>query len=401
MLRVITHLLFVVTLATAAAGQTALQHHDIRPDQLPPPGHTASSSNPPRVVPRPADAKLHLPPGFKIAVWEDGFQEPRNMVLAPNGDVFVADSEAGTIIALRDANGDGKNERRYTFARNLRRPFGLAFDDDYLYVGNTDAIVRFRYRRGQESASGDPHQIAALPPGGHWTRNLIFNREKTRLYVAVGSRTNVSDESSEPKRAAITEMNPDGSAQRIYASGLRNPVGLAWNPRTGALWTSVNERDGLGDDLAPDYITEVRRGAFFGWPWSYIGRNVDPRRKGERPDLVARAEVPSVLIEAHSAALGLVFYDGTMFPEAYRGGAFVALHGSWNRTLRSGYRVIHVPFRNGRPAGGYDDFVAGWAPDPAARTVWGRPVGLLVLGDGSLLVSDDGSGVIWRVTYAR
>jgi glucose/arabinose dehydrogenase len=376
-----------------------LQHFDIRPDRLPPPFHTESAGNPPRVIARPANARLQVPPGFSISVYADGLVDPRNMALAPNGDLFVAESEPGRVTILRDENRDGKPDRRFVFASDrMYGAFGLAFHGNYLYVGNTDAIVRFRYRPGQTVAQGEYERIVSLPAGGHSTRNVIFNRAGTKMYIAVGSRSNVSVESDE-KRAAITEANPDGKRQQIFASGLRNPVGLAWNPVTGALWTSVNERDGLGDDLVPDYITEVRAGAFYGWPYSYIGKNVDPRRKGERPDLVAKAVVPSLLIQSHSAALGLLFYDGKMFPAKYRGGAFVALHGSWNRTRRTGYKVIHVPFRNGQPSGGYDDFVIGWAPDPASRTVWGRPVGLLVLPDGSLLVSDDGAGVIWRVTF--
>jgi glucose/arabinose dehydrogenase len=217
----------------------------------------------------------------------------------------------------------------------------------------------------------------------------------------VGSRSNVDDETREPMRAAISELDADGGNKRIYGSGLRNPIGLAWNPANGTLWTAVNERDGLGDDLVPDYITEVKPGAFYGWPFSYIGRNEEPRQKGKRPDLVKKAIVPSLLLASHSAPITLTFYEGTMFPERYRAGAFVALHGSWNRSSRTGYKVVHVPFRNGQPAGGYDDFVIGWAPDPALKTVWGRPAGLLVLPDGSLLVSDDGAGVIWRVTYQK
>jgi glucose/arabinose dehydrogenase len=384
-------------IAASALLLAQLQHHEIRPDQLPKPYATESAGNPPRVVARPANAKLVVPPGFTISVYAEGLQDPRNMILAPNGDLFVAESEPGRVTILRDENRDGKPDRRFVFAsERMYNPFGLAFHRDYLYVGNTDALVRFKYKTGQTAADGDYERLIPLPPGGHATRNVIFNRAGTKMYIAVGSRSNVSVESEEPKRAAITEANPDGTGQRIFASGLRNPVGLAWNPATGALWTSVNERDGLGDDLVPDYITEVRSGAFYGWPYSYIGKNADPRRK-ERPDLVAKAVVPSVLIRSHSAALGLVFYEGKMFPEKYRGGAFVALHGSWNRALRTGYSVIHVPFRNGKPAGGYDDFVIGWAPDPASKAVWGRPVGLLVLPDGSLLVSDDGAGVIWRV----
>jgi glucose/arabinose dehydrogenase len=388
--------LSLVSLACFAAEQQSpslpLQHHEIRADQLPPPFHTPSAGNPPRVVSRPENTTLVLPPGFKIERFAEGFSEPRNMILAPNGDIFVAETGGGRITILR-------GKQRFTFAGDLNGPFGLAFHEGYLYVGNENAVVRFKYKDGQTAADGPPEALASLPPGGHSTRNIIFNEAGTKLYVAVGSRSNVSDETSEPKRAAISEMNPDGSGQRIFASGLRNPVGLAWNPANDTLWTSVNERDGLGDDLVPDYITEVKEGAHYGWPWSYIGKNEDPRRKGERPDMVAKAIPPSVLIASHSAALGLTFYDGKMFPQKYRGGAFVALHGSWNRSRRTGYKVIHVPFRNGQPAGGYDDFLVGFSPDPSARTVWGRPVGLLVLRDGSLLVSDDGGNIIWRVTF--
>jgi glucose/arabinose dehydrogenase len=305
------------------------------------------------------------------------------------------------VVVLRDANGDGRAEGRWTFADDLDGPFGLALRGGHLYVGNSNAIVRFDYTPGQTAARGNPMQIAALEPGGHSTRNVIFNRNGTKMYVAVGSRSNVSVESDNPMRAAITEFNPDGSGKRIFAAGLRNPIGLAWNPANGTLWTTVNERDGLGDDLVPDYITEVKRDAFYGWPYSYIGRNVDPRREGEGRALVARAIVPSLLLASHSAPITMTFYEGTMFPAKYRNGAFVALHGSWNRANRTGYKVVHVPFRNGQPSGGYDDFAIGWAPDPASREVWGRPAGLLVLRDGSLLVSDDGAGVIWRVSYRK
>lgn len=386
--------------APATPAAAPLQHYEIRADRLPPPFATQSAGNPPRVTAKPPGATLQLPPGFSISVYADKFEDPRNMALAPNGDVFVAETAAGRISILRDENRDGKPDRRFVFASDrLYDPFGLAFRGDSLYVGDTDAVIRFRYRPGQTAATGEHERLASLPAGGHSTRNVTFNRDGSKMYVSVGSRSNVGVESDEPLRAAISEMNPDGKLLRIFASGLRNPVGLAWNPATGALWTAVNERDGLGDDLVPDYITEVREGAFYGWPYAYIGRNEDPRRKGERPDLVAKAVIPSVLIQAHSAALGIAFYNGTMFPAKYRRGAFVALHGSWNRTQRTGYKVIHVPFRNGQPAGGYDDFVVGWSPDPSSRNVWGRPVGLLVLPDGSLLVSDDGAGVIWRVTY--
>ncbi len=371
---------------------TRPRHHEVRADQLAPPYRTQSAGNPPNVVARPADAKLVVPAGFRIELWADDFQDPRNMVLAPNGDVFVADSAAGRIGVVR-------GDKRWVFADELNRPFGLAFLGNQLFVGTEDAIVRFEYAAGQTQSRGEPVRVTPLPSGGHATRNIVFNRDGTKMYVAVGSASNASDETDQPLRAAITEYNPDGSGKRTFASGLRNPIGLAWNGN--ALWTVVNERDGLGDDLVPDFATEVKDGAFYGWPFSYIGRNVDPRREGEHPELVARAIPPSLLFESHSAPITLAFYDGAMFPERYRGGAFVALHGSWNRSLRTGYKVVHIPFRNGQPSGGYDDFVTGWAPDPASDEVWGRPAGLLVLRDGSLLISDDGAGVIWRVTHSR
>ena len=384
-----------------AAQQPAplLRHYEIRADQLPRPYATPSAATIARIVPRSGNAKLYAPPGFHIEQWATGFSDPRNMVQAPNGDVFVACTSGSEVDVLRDTNGDGKPDKRWVFYDGLNRPFGLAFRGNALYVGNTDAVVRFDYTPGQTVARGEPVRIASLSPGGHSTRNLLFNGDGSKLYVAVGSRSNVDDETNDPTRAAILEMKPDGSSRRIFASGLRNPIGLDWNPANNSLWTAVNERDGLGDDLVPDYLTEVRDGAFYGWPFSYIGRNEDPRRRGEHPELVRKAVVPSVLIAAHSAPITFAFYDGKMFPERYRGGAFVALHGSWNREKLTGYKIIHVPFRNGRPAGGYDDFIVGWAPNPSSELVWGRPAGVLVLRDGSMLIADDGGEVIWRVTY--
>lgn len=400
-------LLLALTLALACSPGDAqtptrppvLEHHEVRAESLPKPYHSRSAGNPPNVVKRPANAKLYAPQGFHITLWAKDFSEVRNLVLAPNGDVFAVCMSGLEIVVLRDTNGDGLPDKRWTFAEGLNRPFGLAFRGNHLYAGNTDAIVRFDYKPGQTVASGAPVQIAKLPSGGHATRNVTFNRDGSKMYVAIGSDSNVDDETRQPLRAAISEFNPDGSGARIFASGLRNPIGLAWNPANGTLWTTVNERDGLGDDLVPDYITEVKPGAFYGWPFSYIGKNIEPRRRGERPDLVAKAIVPSLLIESHSAPITLAFYNGTMFPARYRGGVFVALHGSWNRASRTGYKVVHVPFKNGQPSGGYDDFVVGWAPDPESREVWGRPAGLLVLPDGSLLIADDGADVVWRVTY--
>lgn len=405
------HLLVVFTCAQARKpaeqngknpSQSAATHYDIKPDSLPPPNATKSAVNPPKLVPMPQGATLAAPTGFEVAVYAEGnLDEPRWLALAPNGDVFVAESRAGRITILRDANKDGTPEERLVFATGLTQPFGMAFWRDYFYVANTDSVVRFKYKPGQAKAEGEPEKVADLPGKGyrqHWTRNIIFSPDGSKMYVSVGSETNVNVE-PDPRRAAISEYNPDGSNHRIFAGGLRNPVGMAFYPGTRTLWTTVNERDGLGDDLVPDYATAVKDGGFYGWPYSYIGRNKDPRRTEEREDLVSRAIVPDVLIQSHSAALGIVFYDGKMFPREYQGNAFVALRGSWNRTKRTGYKIIRIRFNKGRPAGGYDDFISGWSPDESSIGIYGRPVGLLVLKDGSMLVTDDGANKIWRVTY--
>jgi glucose/arabinose dehydrogenase len=273
--------------------------------------------------------------------------------------------------------------------------------DGFFYAANTDGVLRYKYQAGDTRPEGAPDKIIALPAEGynnHWTRNLLFSGDGKKLYVSVGSGTNV-DVEPDPRRGTIGEYNADGTGQRLYGSGLRNPVGLAWNPATGELWTAVNERDLIGDDLVPDYVTSVKDGGFYGWPFSYIGQNEDPRRRGERPELVAKTIVPDVLMEPHCAALGLLFYGGKMFPKEYQGDAFVAMHGSWNRSKRTGYKVVRIPFENGKPAGGYENFLTGWLPSETSREVWGRPVGLLVLSDGSMLVVDDGGKKVWRVSY--
>ena len=379
--------------------------HSISAASLPPPFETKSAFRASKRIPRPADAKLYLPKGFKINVFaEGGFTEPRWMTLAPNGDVFLADSRANSIIVLRDRNKDGVAEERFVFSNKLSQPFGMAFHRDWLYVANTDSVVRFRYRSGQTAAAGDPAKIVELTPGGynqHWTRNIIFSPDGTKMFVSIGSATNVSVEADQ-RRAAISVYDADGKNHRIYAGGLRNPIGLAWNPKTGDLWTAVNERDGLGDDLVPDYVTSVKEGGFYGWPYSYIGQNEDPRRKGEGVDLVKKAIVPDVLLTSHSAALGILFYQGKMFPKEYQGDAFVALHGSWNRQKLTGYKIIRVRFNNGKLVGNsYEDFVSGWLPDENSNEVWGRPVGLLIAADGSMLITDDGGDKVWRVSYGK
>lgn len=390
------------TAALAPPASGALRHYDIKVSDLPAPEVLTGPRNQSKVIPRPDGAELTLPPGFQVSVFADtDLQQPRHLALSSNGDVFVSEPQGNRISILRDTNNDGRVDERFVFATGLNRPFGMAFWRNYLYVGNTNSLVRFAYKPGQTKAEGEPEKIADLPSGpGHWTRNVVFNQTGTKMYVAVGSASNVN--AGEPEiRAAISEFNPDGTGHRIYASGTRNPVGLAFNPATKQLWAAVEERDLIGDDLVPEYVTAIKEGAFYGWPYGYIGQHEDPRRKGERPDLVAKAVVPDVLIQAHSAVLGMLFYDGKMFPNEYRGDAFVALHGSWNRTNRTGYKIIRIRLKGGKPVGGYDDFLTGWMLGEDKPEVWGRPVSLLVLRDGSMLVTDDGGNKIWRVTYSR
>jgi glucose/arabinose dehydrogenase len=396
--------------------------------QLPAPFPTPWFRRGTRVVAMPDGHRLTVPAGFQVNVFADKLEFARFMALAPNGDVFLAEPvrSAGKITVLRDADGDGVAELREAFAAGLNRPFGLAFWKNYLYVGNNDSVVRFTYERGQLKATDGPERITDLPASdaaldedtakrlniplnqtrgyNHWTRNVIFNPAGTKLYVTVGSATNATpeDPAGGVRRAAIHEYNPDGSGHREYATGLRNPVGLAFFPGTTTLWTAVNERDHLGDDLVPDFITSVRDGGFYGWPYSYIGQHVDPTVNPPRPDLVAKAIAPDVLLPSHSAALGLLFYTGTLFPPEYRHSAIVALHGSINRSKLSGYAVVRVPFSNGKPSGPPQDLLTGFiARDDEEKQAWGRPVGLLLLPDGSLLVSDDGGNRIWRVSYRK
>ena len=391
--------------------------------QLPAPFSTPWYRKGTRRVDMPEGHKLTVAAGFNVSVFADKLQNPRFMALAPNGDVFITEPSAGKVTVLRDADKDGIAETKETFATGLTRPFGIAFWKDYLYIGNNDAVVRFAYKPGQIAAAGAPEKLADLPPSNagvdrdtaerlkiditqtrgynHYTRNVIFNSAGTKMYVTVGSATNATPD-DDARRAAILEFNPDGSGQRVFASGLRNPVGLAFYPGTNTLWTAVNERDQLGDDLVPDYITSVRDGGFYGWPYSYIGKNLDPTVSPQRPDLVAKAIVPDVLLVSHSAALGVTFYTGTQFPAEYRNRAFVALHGSINRSKLSGYQVITVPFRNGKPSGPPENFLSGFiARDDDEKEAWGRPVGLLQLADGTMLVSDDNGGRVWRVTSGR
>ena len=373
--------------------------HGKKPD-LPKPFATKSSGNPPEETKPPAGFLPKVPEGFQVNVFAAGFKEPRWLAVAPNGDVFVADSGAGKVVVLRDAQHTGGAQESEVFAKGLDRPFGIAFHEDYVYVGDTDAVLRFHYDAKTSKRTGEAEKLMDLPHGGHWTRTLAFTADGKKLYVSVGSESNVSIE-SDTRRAAITICDPDGKNARLYATGLRNPVGIALEPKTKQLWTSVNERDGLGDELPPDYLTSVQDGGFYGWPYSYIGDNLDPRVKPQKLELAAKAIVPDVLLGSHHAPLQFAFYTGTQFPAKYRGGAFVAEHGSWNRSLRAGYRVAFVAFADGKPAADPEEFLAGLVPDPAGSRVYGRPVGVAVAADGSLLVSDDTAGTVYRVTAKK
>jgi glucose/arabinose dehydrogenase len=383
--------------ALTLAAQAPLKKYHIKPGDLPPP--SPGTASPPQIVPQPPGATLTLPPGFSIGAFaEGGFKNLRWAMDAPNGDLFVADSSAHSVVILRDTDNNGTADERHVYAEGLNFPFGLAFWNDFFYVGNTDSIVRWKYQPGQTKAPGAPEKIADLPGrGNHWTRTLAFSPDGSKLYVAVGSESNV-DVEKEP-RATILEMNPDGTGRRVFASGVRNAVGLTFRPGTNELWASVHERDMLGDDLVPDYVTRVQDGGFYGWPFAYIGPNEDPRRKGERPDLVKKTLIPDVLLQSHSAPLGLVFYNGTQFPAEYRGDAFLAMHGSWNRKRRTGYKLVRIPIRDGKATGEYEDFVTGWMLGEDRTEVWGRPVALVVRRDGSLIVTDDAHNKIWRITY--
>ena len=355
-------------------------------------------NNAPTLVSPPANFQPQVPPGFHVSVFATGFQQPRWLAIAPNGDVFVADSAAGEVVVLEDRQQSGKAANRSVFADHLTLPFGIAFHDNFVYVANTNQVVRFPFDPNTSKRLGDAEPILDLPGLGynqHWTRSLAFSHDGTRLFVSVGSQTNVSIE-SDPRRAAVLVADPDGKNMQVYASGLRNAVGIAF--QNGQLWATVNERDDLGDDVPSDYFTHITVGGFYGWPYSYLGPHVDDR-VAPRPDLVSRAIVPDLLLGAHVAPLQLAFYEAHQFPAPYQHGAFVAEHGSWNRHTRSGYQVVLIPFRDGAPSGGPSPFLSGFVPDPAGAEVYGRPVGVAVDANGSLLVSDDGQKLIWRVSY--
>jgi len=389
--------------------------HRITPADLPRPYATKSAAIYSDPASRPADAWPKAPEGFQVDLYAGGLQNPRLIRTAPNGDLFLAESGPGKIIVFRGIATDGKPAKTETFATGLRRPFGIAFyplgpNPQYVYVGNTDSVVRFPYSNGDLKARGPQETVIAKIPsgdekvggGGHWTRDLAFSLDGKTMFIAVGSRTNfanVDEDKREIMRANILAANPDGSGLHVYASGIRNPVGIAVDPHTGVLWTSVNERDALGDNLPPDYITHVQEGGFYGWPWYYIGGNEEPRLAGKHPELKDKVIVPDVLLEPHNASLELAFYEGGQFPGEYQGSIFASEHGSWNRSVRTGYEVVFVPVKDGHATGEYVDFLTGFVTPNGDS--WGRPVGVAVAPDGSLMVTDDGSNSIWRVHYAK
>jgi glucose/arabinose dehydrogenase len=368
--------------------------------QLPAPYTTKSANNSPDKVAPPAGFLPIVPEGFKVNVFAGDFKRPRWLTVAPNGDLFLAETGANQIDVLRDPQNTGGAQQREVWATGMTRVFGIAFHDDYVYVGNMTELVRFHYDPKTSKRLGEAEHLLKLPGGGHETRSVAISPDGQHVFVGVGSGSNINTGEA-PIRAAITICDLDGKNARQYATGLRNPVGIAIEPISGALWTTVNERDELGDNLPPDYFTSVKDGGFYGWPYSYIGSNVDDRVKQEHPELVARAIIPDVLLGAHVAPLQFAFYTGKQFPQSYWGGAFVAEHGSWNRATRAGYQIAFVAFKDGQPSADPMPFLTGLVPDPKSKNVLGRPVGVAVAPDGSLLVVDDGAERIYRVSAAK
>jgi len=397
----------------------------IKPQDLQAPFVTESASNGPGVAERPEGANPVVLPGFTAELIASGIANPRVVRVAPNGDLFVANSNNDEIRVYRLGKGSAKPVQKAIFASNLSRPYGIAFyppgdKPQWVYVANTDSVVRFAYSDGDLKASGEPETIVSgIPSGGHWTRDIAFSPDSKTLYVSVGSESNIAEGmGKEPRggldawiksmpsgaawgeedgRADVLAFDVDGKNGRIVATGLRNCSGMTVQPATGALWCVVNERDSLGDNIPFEFATTVKDGAFYGWPWYYIGNNEDPRRKGERPDLAGKATIPDVLMQAHSAPLNIVFYEGSNFPAEYKGDAFVALHGSWNRGVRTGYKVVRLKFKDGKPTGEYEDFITGFVI--SNDYVWGRPVGVAVAKDGALILTEDANGTIWRITH--
>lgn len=399
-MRLAAFLAAAMAVGAAHAAEPVGQKFSFPPNPLAKPHATPAAAVIARTVPRPKNAALHLPPGFTATPFATDLVDPRWMAIAPNGDVFVTEPRAGRITVLRDADGDGKAEKTSTYASGFDRVHGIAFHAGALYVADVNAVWKLPYTDGELSTRAKPERITKDSFGGdedHFSRDIAFGRDGA-LYVAIGSGANVED--GEPAtRASVQKVDADGHLH-TFAGGLRNPVGIAFYPGTDDLWVTVQERDMLGDDLVPDYLTRIRQGEFFGWPYAYIGPHPDPDFGKKRPDLVAKTKTPDVLFESHSAALGLVFYEGAQFPHRYKGDAFVALHGSWNRGHPTGYKVVRVHFVNGRPENAYSNFATGfWDGSSIPAKVWARPAGLTVARDGALLIADDAGKTVWRVSY--
>lgn len=411
---------------------TQTQAEEKKSVKLPPPNEKHRVYAFSKVVGWPAGVTPQAPENFKVTKFADGLRNPRWIYTTPTGEIFVAESgteskslvnkigmklvgasksqntgrSANRITWLVDKDGDGVAESRGVYLEKLNQPLGMLVIKDKFYVADTDAVWMYPYKAGLNKIDAVGKKILDLPAGGynnHWTRNLLANADGSKIFISVGSASNVAEHGmdEERRRANILIINPDGSEEKVYASGLRNPVGMALNPEDKKLWTAVNERDNLGDDLVPDYITSVVEGGFYGWPYSYWGAHPDPRLKGEGKDLIKKAIVPDVDLGSHTASLGLAFYDKKTFPEKYHNGAFIGQHGSWNRSEISGYKVVFVPFKNGKPSGPPEDFLTGFIKDIKTREVYGRPVGVTVLNDGSLLVADDSSNTIWKIAYSK
>ncbi len=390
--------LTMLALGTSANAQTPADDRPVNWKDLPAPFHTESVRNRSEVVSRPEGAELRLPAGFEIEEYMSGFTTPRFMMHGDSGEILLSDSgsrreENGAVYVLKDGS-------KTRILDGLSRPYGMALHDGWLYVGEPESVKRYRYDSAAMKVSGRGEEIISLDGHGrgHWTRTLLFNEDQSKLYLTVGSGSNI-DQNEDPIRAALHRYNPDGSGHERVASGLRNTIGLRWYPGGDDLWAAVQERDALGDDLVPDYVVKIQEGGFYGWPNAYIGPHREPRHEDIDPAEVASTLYPDVLLPAHVAVLDILFYTGDQFPEKYRGGMFLAFHGSWNRAERIGYEVAFIPFADGKPVSGPEDFLGGWMLDPTKKEVWGRPVGLLQLPDGSLLVTDDGGKKIWRVTY--
>jgi glucose/arabinose dehydrogenase len=396
---------------TDAAHESPGTRRHLTVNDLPAPNEKESVDNGPSMVPRPSNAWPIAPKGFKVEQYTTGLDNPRLLRVAPNGDLFVVESQPGKILVFRGSTPDGKPQQTSVFAQGLHQPFGIAFypsgpNPKYVYIGDTDGIVRFPYQNGDLKARGAAEDLAELPGGGrlrgggHWTRDLIFSKDGTKLFASVGSHSNVDDSDTHPEefhRADVLQFTPEGKFVKVYAWGIRNCVGEAINPITGELWCSTNERDSLGNNLVPDYVTHIQEGGFYGWPWWYMGGHQDPRHEGKHPELKSKVITPDILLNPHFASLEMMFYEGSQFPAEYKGDGFACEHGSWNRAQRSGYEVVRLPMKNGHATGEYEDFLTGFTVGDG--NVWGRPVGIAEAKDGSLFVSDDGTNSIWHVIY--